>query len=271
MRYLLVFLGSYGLNITYTSVFYHRGLAHGAVVLGPRLRRFVAWTGSWVTGLDPKAWACMHRLHHLHADEEQDPHSPHHEGLLGVFRAQLFSYMRVLRGLAAGRKTYTDLVQDLDFPVSWANRGRLWVAPYLVHVLIAGAISVFSHDVLLGMCYWLGLMSHPVQGWMVNALGHAYGYRNFDTPDRSRNNTFVAWSVMGEGFQNNHHRFPGSAQFSWRWWELDLGFVLCMGMDAVGLLRVRRQGLIRSGGEHPGDPGRRDQPAAAAAPAGRTP
>jgi stearoyl-CoA desaturase (Delta-9 desaturase) len=100
--------------------------------------------------------------------------------------------------------------------------------------------------VWLAACYWIGLMSHPVQGWMVNALGHAYGYRNFDTPDQSRNNTLVAWTVLGEGFQNNHHKHPGSAQFSWRWWEVDLGYVICLGLDALGILQVRRESLIRS-------------------------
>src|SRR5581483_4658789 len=68
MRYLLVFAASYVLNIVYMTVFYHRGFTHGAFTMGPRLRRLVAATGSWVTGLDPKAWACMHRLHHLHSD-----------------------------------------------------------------------------------------------------------------------------------------------------------------------------------------------------------
>jgi stearoyl-CoA desaturase (delta-9 desaturase) len=245
MRYLFAFALSYGLNIVYMSVFYHRGFTHGAFVMGPRLRRFVASTGSWVTGLDPKAWACMHRLHHLHSDGEADPHSPHQVGILGVFRAQLVSYVRVLRGLAVGRERYTNIVCDLEFPVSWANRGRLWFTPYLLHVAIGVATGAAFHDAGLGLAYWIGLMSHPVQGWMVNALGHKYGYRNFETADQSRNNTIVAWLVMGEGFQNNHHRFPASAQFSWRWWELDLGFVACCALDAIGLIEIRREHLVR--------------------------
>ena len=46
---------------------------------------------------------------------------------------------------------------------------------------------------------------------MVNAFGHAVGGRNFDTENQSRNNLAVAWLIMGEGLQNNHHRFPRSA------------------------------------------------------------
>jgi stearoyl-CoA desaturase (delta-9 desaturase) len=53
---LMVFVGAYLINITYITVFYHRGLTHGAVRLSPVTRRFVAVTGNWVTGLDPKGW-----------------------------------------------------------------------------------------------------------------------------------------------------------------------------------------------------------------------
>src|SRR5688572_27949779 len=110
MLYFVVFAVAYGLNIIYMSVFYHRGFTHGAFTMRPGLRRFVLSTGCWVTGLDPKAWVCMHRLHHLHSDGEEDPHSPHQVGVLGVFRAQLMSYIRALRGLAVGRERYTSVV-----------------------------------------------------------------------------------------------------------------------------------------------------------------
>ena len=63
-----VFLAALFVNALYITVFYHRGLAHGAVRLHPHMRRFVAATGVWVTGVDPKSWCCMHRLHHKHAD-----------------------------------------------------------------------------------------------------------------------------------------------------------------------------------------------------------
>ena len=57
----------------------------------------------------------------------------------------------------------------------------------------------------IGFGYFFGIMSHPLQGWMVNALAHKYGGRNFNSSDDSRNNHFVALVAFGEGFQNNHH------------------------------------------------------------------
>lgn len=227
----------YFINITYITVFYHRALAHGAVVLTPRTQRFVAYTGIWATGLDPKGWACMHRLHHRHADTLLDPHSPLNGGVLSVATAQLRFYEKALRGLSAGRKEFASVVADLEFPVHALIRHRLWCVPYLSHIAVSGLLALLFGSWLVGLGYYLGIMSHPVQGWLVNAFGHAYGYRNFETNDNSRNNTLVAWFVMGEGYQNNHHHTPGSAKFSKRWWELDMGYGLCRVLQVCGLIK----------------------------------
>lgn len=232
------FLFGYMLNILYITVFYHRGLTHGAVRLSPFTRRLVVLTGNWVTGLDPKGWSVMHRLHHRYSDTEQDPHSPSHYGIFGTMLAQLHSYNKVLRGLMRNNPTYTSIAADLDFPVNWLNRKKLWLLPYLLHVAIWLGIGAAFDAWMLGYCYFVGIMSHPIQGWLVNSLGHAYGYRNFDSGDDSRNNTAVAWLVAGEGYQNNHHRFPNSAKFSIKWYEVDMGYALCRGLQAVGALTI---------------------------------
>ncbi|TMH60941.1 MAG: hypothetical protein E6H55_10675 [Betaproteobacteria bacterium] len=96
MACIAVFLGAYLINIFYITVFYHRGLAHRSVTLKPWTRRFVIWTGNWVTAIDPKAWVCMHRMHHQFADTLLDPHSPLHSGLWNLMLVQLCSYERTL-------------------------------------------------------------------------------------------------------------------------------------------------------------------------------
>ncbi|MCB0404735.1 MAG: acyl-CoA desaturase [Bdellovibrionales bacterium] len=241
MDYLLLcvlgLLGSYGLNILYVSVFYHRALTHRAVTIQPWLRKIVLETGNWVTGIDPKGWVCMHRLHHKYSDTNRDPHSPLTSGIWRVLPMQLHSYKRALRGLVVGDRKYTSMVPDLDFPVSWLNRRKVWYLPYVLHAFLAICVGVFFQAWLLAACYWLGMMSHPVQGWMVNALSHRYGYRNFATDDHSKNNLMVAWLVFGEGFQNNHHHNPTAANFAVKWWEIDLGYALTWTLIRLGLLQ----------------------------------
>ena len=235
---LLVFVVMYMVNIYYITVLYHRGLTHGAVKLGPFAQWMVVHTGNWVTGLDPKGWSTMHRLHHQHSDTPLDPHSPRNHGVVPLMLAQLKSYNRVLARLIKREPGVTKLSRDLDFDVSWLNRRGLWALPYLLHAGIAVALGVFLGAWLLGAAYWLGMMTHPVQGWMVNAFAHKYGSRNFETPDDSRNNAVVAWLVFGEGYQNNHHHSPRSANFAMRGGEVDLGYALCVASERLGLLDV---------------------------------
>jgi len=230
-----VFALGYTLNMTYISVFYHRALAHRAVRLPPRVERFVVATGSWLTGLDPKAWVGMHRRHHADSDGPSDPHSPRNAGVLGVFRAQLRAYERELFGLLAHHPRVAARVRDLEFPVSWCNRRGMWWLPYALHAALATALAVATAP-LVGVAWFAGLMSHPVQGWAVNALGHAYGRRRFATPDDSRNNLLVALLAFGEGLQNNHHHRPASARFAARWYEPDLGYALCRALARLGIV-----------------------------------
>jgi stearoyl-CoA desaturase (delta-9 desaturase) len=236
---LISFFAAYFINMFYVTVLYHRGLAHGAIRLKPWTRRFTVLTGNWVTGIDPKAWACMHRLHHRFSDTEEDPHSPWNAGgVLGVMLSQLRSYERALRALNKNREPFASVVRDLDFPVSWTNRKRVWWLPYVLHAGIGVGLSALFGSWWIGGAYWLGMMSHPVQGWMVNALAHKFGYRNFDNDDQSRNNTFVAWFVFGEGYQNNHHAFPEAAKFAMRPFEFDPGYLMVKLAQALRLVEV---------------------------------
>ena len=235
----LVFLLGYLINIFYITVLYHRGLAHGSVTLHPATRQWVVLTGSWVTGIDPKAWACMHRLHHRFSDTALDPHSPVHQGVFGVMLGQLRSYEKALRGLMLGREFYSDMVKDLRFSVHWLNRKQIWWLPYALHAGIAFLLGLGFHSWLLGSAYWLGIMSHPVQGWLVNSFAHQFGYRNHPNEDQSRNNSLVAWLVAGEGYQNNHHFNPTSAKFSERRSEFDGGYLLCQLAARFGILAIK--------------------------------
>jgi fatty-acid desaturase len=71
--------------------------------------------------------------------------------------------------------------------------------------------------------------------WSVNSASHLWGYRNYETPDQSRNNIFVSLIVGGE-WHNNHHADPRSARQGHRRWEIDVAWLtLCL---------FRRLGLV---------------------------
>ena len=71
--------------------------------------------------------------------------------------------------------------------------------------------------------------------WLVNSASHRWGYRNYETSDRSRNNWFVALLTNGEGWHNNHHATPRACSQGHRWWEVDLTFTFVRMLQVVGL------------------------------------
>ncbi len=236
----IIFMSGYLVNIFYVTVLYHRGLAHSGVKLHPRTLKFVQYTGNWLTGIDPVAWVAMHRLHHQYSDSHKDPHSPIRQGIFGVALGQLKSYELVLKKLIKRDPKYTRIVADIPFTVSRLNRKKIWILPYLMHIVISIAISLITGVWFFGLAYYIGIMSHPVQGWMVNSLAHRFGYRNFSTRDHSRNNLLVSLLVFGEGFQNNHHAKPNRAKFAARFWEVDFGYVLCWFGERLRILKINR-------------------------------
>ena len=103
-------------------------------------------------------------------------------------------------------------------------------------------------QVVLGvLLYWLGGWSLVVWGiflrlvvvfhctWFVNSATHKFGYRIYDTGDRSTNCWWVALLTYGEGWHNNHHAFQYSARHGMQWWEIDLTWMTIQVLQALGL------------------------------------
>jgi stearoyl-CoA desaturase (delta-9 desaturase) len=71
--------------------------------------------------------------------------------------------------------------------------------------------------------------------WYVNSAAHLFGTRPFATPDNSRNNRFVTMmAVIGEGWHNNHHAFPRSANFGLQPGEFDIGYAFIRLLERLG-------------------------------------
>jgi hypothetical protein len=89
-------------------------------------------------------------------------------------------------------------------------------------------VVVFS-----AMAVWI-----PIFGNVINGIGHAVGYRNFETKDHSRNIIPVGLWIVGEELHNNHHADPRSASFRAKWYEFDIGWVYIKILSWVKLARV---------------------------------
>jgi stearoyl-CoA desaturase (delta-9 desaturase) len=71
--------------------------------------------------------------------------------------------------------------------------------------------------------------------WSVNAFGHCWGYRNFETRDNSRNNVLLGFLCHGDGWHNNHHAHQRWARHGLKWWELDTAYLTIRVLQRLGV------------------------------------
>lgn len=228
----------YGLQVFGITAFYHRCFAHRAFKTSRAMQLAGAVMGNMAMQRGALWWVSKHRRHHQHADTPEDAHSPRDHGLLW---SHMVWFMECRHS-----ETEEELVADLaKFPeLRFLDRH-----PFLVPMTLAG--SMFAAGAVLAAA-WPTLGTGPWQmllwGWLiptmamnhvtfcVNSVAHRFGTRRFDTRDESRNNLLVALLTFGEGWHNNHHRYPSSARQGFYWWELDVTYCLLRCLSWIGLV-----------------------------------
>jgi len=181
-----------------------------------------------------KEWAAIHRKHHAYADREGDPHSPHVYGLkeLMLRGAELYKEEAKNKETAAkyGNGTPDDWLERNVY--SKHDSLGIWLM-LAINVTLFGVIGVTIWAVQM---IWIPFFAAGV----INGLGHWFGYRNFENPDKATN--LVPWGILigGEELHNNHHTFATSAKFSAKWYEFDLGWMWIRIMEMCKLAKVKK-------------------------------
>ena len=232
--YVLVVLAFTHLTIVGTTLYLHRAMAHRSVVLHPAVNhvfRFWLWIS---TGIVTKEWVAIHRKHHAKVETDKDPHSPVVKGFNRIMWLGAWEYHKEIKN--------TETIEKYGFgcPDDWLERNIYTRQTYM------GPVSMLLINVVLfglpGLAIWLTQMLW-IPLWaagVINGVGHYFGYRNFGTPDASRNIVPWAFFIGGEELHNNHHAFAGSAKFSNKPWEFDLGWTYLRVLEKLGLANVKK-------------------------------
>jgi stearoyl-CoA desaturase (delta-9 desaturase) len=222
------------ITIAGVTIFLHRCQAHRALDLHPLVAHFFRFWLWLTTGMITREWAAIHRKHHAKCESGEDPHSPVRWGL----RKVLLEGAELYRAEAANRETIEKYGHGT--PDDWIER-RLYSRFPVLGVLLMLAINVLLFGVIGLAVFGIQMMWIPVlAAGVINGLGHAKGYRNFDCPDASTN--IFPWGILigGEELHNNHHAFPTSAKLSNKWFEFDIGWLYIRVLQFLGLARVKK-------------------------------
>jgi stearoyl-CoA desaturase (delta-9 desaturase) len=231
-----VLAGFIMVQITMVAVtcYLHRDAAHRAVDLHPALRHFFRFWIWATSGMLTSEWVAVHRKHHAFSDVKGDPHSPVILGLRKILLEGAEVYREAARDPALVEK------YGRGTPDDWMERNV-----YTRHrdigivLLITADLVVFGVPGITIMA--VQLLAMPVfAAGVINGLGHAKGYRNFECDNAAVN--IVPWGILvgGEELHNNHHAFPSSARFSVRRWEFDIGWMWLKLFSFLGLAKVRK-------------------------------
>ncbi|RVU01782.1 acyl-CoA desaturase [Mucilaginibacter limnophilus] len=241
MYILIFFLAHWFLSLFFQTFYLHRYASHKMFSTGKvreRIFHFLTFVCQGSSFLNPRAYALMHREHHAYSDTEKDPHSPHF--FRDVFQMMYYTslnYGQHLRRLKEPEARFKGNLPEWPLIDKWGSTiaSRLVFVGLYTWFYIAFATSWWMF-LLLPVHYIMG----PLHGAIVNWCGHKYGYANFDNGDKSKNSTPFDFLMLGELFQNNHHRSPNKANFGAKWFELDPVYPVMKFMHWVRLIKLRK-------------------------------
>jgi len=239
-------LGLYAVRMFFITGFYHRYFSHRTFRVARPMQFLMALCGLTCVQRGPLWWAAHHRHHHAHSDHEEDLHSP---SLWGLLWSHMFWFTT-----ADALPTRSRYVRDLErFPeLVWLDRHEkiVYVAFAWACFGLGCALHALGWQPDLG--YWHAGLQIVVWGFFIstvalyhgtytiNSLSHLFGSRRFETNDTSRNNWLLSIVTLGEGWHNNHHRYPSSARQGFYWWEWDPTFYALKAMSWLGLVKDLR-------------------------------
>lgn len=215
----------YWLRMFAITAGYHRYFSHRAYSTSRLFQFVLAFLAQSTVQKSVLWWAAKHRHHHLHSDTPEDVHSPRHKGFFYSHVGWIFYRQHDL----------TDLVKVADFAafpeLRWLHRFEQ--LPSVILALLCYLIAGWS-GLVVGFVWSTVLLFHAT--FCINSLAHVHGRRRYVTGDDSRNNWWLAFFTMGEGWHNNHHAYQSSVRQGFRWWEIDATFYVLKALSFAGVV-----------------------------------
>ena len=235
---LVALIITYVVRVFALTAGFHRYFSHRAFKTSRWFQFVLAWVGTSSAQLGPMWWAANHRHHHQHSDQPEDIHSP-------VVKDAFWAHIGWVMCRAYSDIQFNRIKDLVKFPeLRFIDRFHVLPVLSLITVLYVTGALLDAYFPGLGtsgiqMVMWGFFVSTILVyhvTFLVNSATHIIGKKRFVTNDESRNSWWVALLTFGEGWHNNHHRWPLSARQGMYWWEFDLTYLILRLLQAVGIV-----------------------------------
>lgn len=196
-------------------VTFHRKLTHDSYNTHSIFVKIGSFLGCMANTGSSIVWTAIHIKHHLKSDKEGDPHSPWISG----WKVFLLKY-------------------PIDNKIKWRMKNIIsdpyhqTLHRYYYAFLIGWSLTLYIIGGwwLMIFLHWAPVVIAAIMSNVVNYAGHKESwwgsYRTYNLPDHSCNNWIWAIPSWGEGWHNNHHRWPKRYTTSEKWWQIDISGIV---------------------------------------------
>ena len=182
------------------SAGYHRYFSHKAFKTN-KAYEIIAQTLSLFANPGPVlTWASTHRMHHAYSDTPNDPHSPKYKGFFKVYCSAWGDDVIIKRRFLKG------LIDNNSIIFFYKNYFKLQFGLIITLLLLDYQLFLFAFALPVVFAF---------HGYgLINAYTHLGG--------KSKNSYLANILTAGEGWHENHHKYPGSITTSLKWYEFDI-------------------------------------------------
>ncbi len=226
-------------SLFFQTFFLHRYCSHKMFTLSPFWERFfyfMTFLSQGVSFLHPRGYAIMHIKHHQNSDTENDPHSP--QNYKNIVSMMLSTYEKYKNSIIEANHTQNPNYTEIPI---WPKLDQFAEGKFNLILWPVVYISIYTYlniDLVFYPLIILHCLVGPIQGAIVNWCGHKIGYQNYDNGDYSKNTLPIDFLLMGELYQNNHHKNGNKLNFAAKWFELDFTYQITKVLNNLNIIKI---------------------------------
>jgi len=192
-----------------SECYLHRYCAHSSYKLSKTLKTIIHFFSIFNLQGNSIFWEISHKQHHKYPDQEKDFHPA-----TGGWRT--WFWLDLHKNFDGEECAYQYEVNKLNDDMKLMNNNywKIYFSVIIITALIDPRLTILFFFVpaikTFHACGFASVIAH---------LNTPIGYRNFNTPDNSRNLPLPI--IIGSAYHNNHHNDEDNYNTSVKWYEFD--------------------------------------------------